>query len=102
MLTKKYLMLNQDILGTKELFAESTQVVVKEEKVKMKSISNEEQEKDKSHPILIIGSNNVVGKNVFLINTGSDQETIQEALQIFPPEILDKFMFGLGTEIQKK
>lgn len=92
-------MQNHNTLGTKELITESKQVIIREERLNM--FVNDE-EKEKSHPILIIGSNNVIGKNVFLINTGSDQSTIQEALQVFPPELLDKFMFGLGTEIQKK
>lgn len=92
-------MVNYNGLGTKELITESKKVILREERLNM---SVNDEEKEKSHPVLIIGSNNIIGKNVFLINTGSDQETIQEALQAIPPEILDKFLFGMGTEIQKK
>lgn len=74
------------ISGTEQLVTESKRIIIQEKKIDMPS--EKEQEKEKSHPIMIVGSNNVVGKNVFLFNTGSEQD-VQDFLQHLPPEVWD-------------
>ncbi|BAQ61132.1 hypothetical protein GM3708_1538 [Geminocystis sp. NIES-3708] len=90
-------------MGTEELVTKSKKVIIAERELNIKpSNDNNNDEKEKTHPILIIGSNNIFGKNVFLLNAGTEQQDIDFLMQHFSPELLDKFMFGLNTEIDKK
>lgn len=48
----------------------------------------------------IFGSNNVVGQNVFIINTNADQNELEQIIKALPPEFLDNFLKAIGTVLQ--
>lgn len=81
-----------DSVGTEQLIVKSQTITIEEQKFDMKS--DKEKEKEKSHPIMIVGSNNVIGKNVFLINTDSDQD-VQAFLKYLPPEVWDAMVLQM-------
>lgn len=85
-------------MGTEPLVAESKRMIIEETKLDMKP--DKESEKDKSHPIMIVGSNNVVGKNVFLINTDSDDE-LQSFLKYLPSEVWDAMILHMTNIVDK-
>ncbi len=50
--------------------------------------------------INIFGSNNVIGQNVFIINTNADQQDLEQLIKALPPEFLDNFLKAIGSVLQ--
>lgn len=50
--------------------------------------------------INIFGSNNVIGQNVFIINTNAGQHELEQLVKALPPEFLDNFLKAIGTVLQ--
>lgn len=60
---------NDRIFVTEELVMESKKVIITRQSMTVEKNEKKESKQVIEHPILIVGSNNVVGNNIFLFNS---------------------------------
>lgn len=68
---------------------------------RMANNSSEKSKKEDSRPAVVVGSNNIIGHNIFLVNTNSEQENLESLIKALPPEFLEKLVMAMGNVIQK-
>jgi len=68
----------------------------------MPNDSSEQKKKEEARPFVVVGSNNIIGHNIFLVNTNSEQENLESLIKALPSEFLEKLMMAMGSVIQKQ
>lgn len=64
--------------------------------------SLEKATKEEKHPAVVFGSNNIIGHNIFLVNTNSEQESLESLIKALPSEFLEKLMLAMGSVIEQE
>ncbi len=76
-------------------------IIAREEKIVIMN-SPEGEEEIIPRAVTIFGSNNIMGHNIFLVNTNAKQEDLETVIKSLPPEFLDKFINAMGSVIKQQ
>lgn len=79
---------------------ESQELIAQEEKIIIMNAPEEENVRPSS--VTIFGSNNIMGHNIFLVNTSAEEKDLEKLISSLPAEFLDKFIAAMGNVIQKQ
>jgi len=85
-----------------QIIKQKTETIVKQEDKLMMSEEPKKDEDKTPSNVIIVGSNNIMGHNIFLVNTNTKDEDLSTLIESLPPETRDSFLKLFAMFIQNK